>query len=360
MTGIALWFLLSGTGWAQRPTNSPKQKDRFSPLFHSLEEAKAFADIAAKSDYQEFLLQRNTDTIADGQSPRGFLGIDDPAFPAGTALVVLSACYTGVYTTQETRLTNMRLIHFATHGFLTGSQAQEASVKAVGFNPTILRSRLERDYLNKRISELEYEAKSIEIELYADEVYSRAAQAYLTALHLTQSCQNNTIRRDHHQRDLQDTFYDRLQLELDLIRKVISEAEYHERKQRLSEEERSIGRQNRHDPFDIAQYYERASWMRTEVGRKRRSLSDILLPWAPIAVALLALISTFYISFRKDNREGLALDLQEQDMSLRQIQASETIEKTKLLLEMKGLQLREMELKVQQLEYQIAANSTSQ
>lgn len=149
----------------------------------------------------------------------------------------------------------------------------------------------------------------------------------------------------------------RMLLELDLTRGIINEAEYHERKQSLLNQEQELAKKHPLSESEMITYYENVSRLPADIARlkeylnTRPSLIVVLAPWGTASVALLAAILGFILSLRKDSRER-------KEMEFKELQARETAVRIGQLEQSKDMQLEELKLKIRQLEQQLVSKES--
>jgi 3D (Asp-Asp-Asp) domain-containing protein len=325
-----------------------------------------------------FVLSACEDATINRPIRKGAIDADSKVWPLGTRRGFVGGAYYSQYP-LETRMGSVERtgtmrgreiniwVPSSTEAMRFGRRNIRLSVISYGAkkNPVYLRDELEKKYINKVITENEYKIKDQELSKYEDRVYSTAAKYLSESKAVFQNAvySPNKVKEDSpHQKDLTDTMYERIHMEFDLARKLISNDEYEYRKQQTIMLEKEIARENNYSPLDIAVYYEKVTLFPKQVELlaqskdNRHSIVERFIPWAMPSAVLIGTFLTFFISFRKDRREKEAFKFQKKEMELKELQAQETIEKTNLLLRTKELQVEEMRLKVAQLEQQILPN----
>jgi len=149
----------------------------------------------------------------------------------------------------------------------------------------------------------------------------------------------------------------RMLLEMDLARGIINEAEYHEQKQALLNQEQDLAKDHPLSESEMITYYEHVSRLPAEISRLKEALNTnpslivVLAPWGTASVALLAAILGFILSLRKDLRER-------REMHFKELQATETAARISQMEQSKDMELEELKLKIRHLEQQLSLRET--
>jgi 3D (Asp-Asp-Asp) domain-containing protein len=299
---------------------------------------------------------------------RGLLAADRRVLPLGTRVRIEAGSYSGEYVVADTggEVRGRKIdIWVPNSDEVMRFGRRPIKLTILNKTPVFLRKDLEEQYVRKHITYEEYKTKDREVTQYEDEFYKEAA---LENIRYERSLTNATYSPikfsadPANEKGLLDTYYERLRLEVDLARKVLSKAEYNERLKSIVTEEKEIARSGVHTPTEIADYYEATSHIQPTVallqqatGGQQASSSEPLLKWGTLFVALLGATLTFYLGHGKDKREKRLLELEKRRVELAEVNALETVEKTKLLLQTRELQVEEMKLKLVQMEEQVLA-----
>lgn len=239
-------------------------------------------------------------------------------------------------------------------------------------NPAILRNDLETKYASRKITEAEYKVKERELTKLENNFYPAAARLLDESGWTWQTAYspNKTDAGGARQKSLADMFYERILLDLYRMRRLITEDEYEDGRRQIVQTTKELAREIAYNVADISDYVAHIGDFYRQVPRitpgdvrvlveSARSTPSRVEGLGVLAMPFVMLIGvglTFYISIRKDKRETekdkREIEQLKIQIRLNEVQTLEALERTKLLLDMKELQIEEMMFKIKELQSQ--------
>jgi 3D (Asp-Asp-Asp) domain-containing protein len=299
---------------------------------------------------------------------KGLIAADPRHLPLGSRVRLEAGAYSGEYLVSDTSTLMGKHIEIWQP---TPDEAQKFGRRRVMLtllstpnrSPVVMREELETKFLEKKITYEEYQTRCAELQRLLAQTVKASAQYYVRRPNLYESATYMPAKFgpiDPNEKTLLDTYHERFRLEMDIARKVVSEAEYAERLAAIVKEENLIARNGALNGSEMVRYYENTAKIQPSITlfkntfEKRESWSfESVFKLTTILLAILGTALTFYLSKKKDVREKKLLEFETRKLELAEISSRETIEKTRLLLETKQYQIKEMSLRIAQLEQQL-------
>lgn len=283
---------------------------------------------------------------------RGVIAADPRVLPLGTRVRLEAGNYSGEYLVSETK-SNLDVGITKRIGIWTPSEAEakqfgerpiNLTVLSYGTNrsPVALRESLETKRREKKLTAALFKKALALWEKFTRREVQESAEYYEKRLDLYDSARFNPIKfgpEDPNAKTFLDTYYERIRLQVDRQRGVISQSEHDEQLVKIVTEEREIADSAKYSPSEVARYHENVAKVQPTLALLQSRNWDAVLKIGMVLVALLGIALPFYLGYKKDRRERSTLYLERRKLELAE--------------EGYGFQVAEMRLKIAQLEKQL-------
>lgn len=300
---------------------------------------------------------------------RGVIAADPKHLPLGSRVRLEAGLYSGEYLVADSGFNlHGKKIEIWTPTSDEAAKFGDRDVKLTvlsgpDHSPIKIVEDLEKEYAAKRITDAEYQTRYAEWLKLAAQAVAADVQYYVKHPKLYESATCMPAKSgpvDSNEKTLLDTQHERFRLEMDFARKVISQTEYAERLAAIINEEKAIARRATLSGTDMVRYYETTEKIQPLITLFKNAFEEsksgsieLLIKLATIFVTMFGIALPFYLGKKKDIREKKLLEFEMRRLELAEVSSQETIVKTKLLLETKQYQVKEMMLRIAQLEKQL-------
>lgn len=283
---------------------------------------------------------------------RGVIAADPRVLPLGTRVRLEAGDYSGEYLVSETK-SDLSVGITKRIGIWTPSEAEakqfgerpiSLTVLSYGTNrsPVALRESLESKRREHKLAVALFKKALALWEKRTSREVKKSAEYYEKRPDLYDSARFNPIKfgpDDPNAKTFLDTYYERIRLQMDRQRGLISQSEHDERLVKIVAEEREIADSRKYSSSEVARYHENVAKVQATLGSLQNRNWDTALKFGMVLVALLGIALPFYLGYNKDRREKSTLALEKRKLELAEEGAS--------------FQVAEMRLKIAQLEKQL-------